>query len=361
MDNLPFQPPLPPMLAKGVTAVPRGDGWLFEPKWDGFRVIVFRDGDEVFLQSRDSRPLLRYFPELLEPIRASLPERCVVDGELVIATPGGLDFEALQMRLHPARTRVAKLSAETPARLVCWDLLALGDRDLREEPFETRRGLLEEALAGARTPIHLTPASRDRSVALDWFDRFEGAGFDGVIAKPLADPYMPGKRAMQKIKHVRTLDCVLAGFRWHTSGPVVGSLVLGLFAEGGRLEQLGVAASFSAKRREQLVAELEPLRGGALEHHPWAAWAKAPAHRQAGMQSRWSRGKDLSWEPVRIERVVEVRYNHMAAGRFRHPARFVRWRLDKQPADCGFDQLDVAPPMELSTIFELGDGQGACE
>lgn len=351
--SLPFAPPLGPMLAKGTAQIPEGDGWLFEPKWDGFRVLVFRDGDEVHLQSRDSRPLLRYFPELAEPLRHALPERCVVDGELVIATPSGLDFDTLQMRLHPAASRVNKLAEETPAALVAFDLLAIGDEDLRDVPFGERRQRLEIALGERPHPsVHLTPATAERDVALDWFERFEGAGFDGVMAKPLDGTYQPNKRAMVKVKHVRTVDCVLAGFRWHKSGEGVGSLVLGLFKSDGALAQLGVAASFSAVLRKELVDELEPLRANALDDHPWAEWAQSPqAHRQAGMKSRWSQGKDLSWEPVRIERVAEVRYNHLAGGRFRHPVKFVRWRHDKQPADCRFDQLDTAPPMELAEIF----------
>jgi len=348
---LPFTHPLKPMLAKGQSTLPEGDQWVFEPKWDGFRVLIFRDGDDVFLQSRDSKPLLRYFPELLEPILQQLPERCVVDGELVIAGEGGLQFESLQLRLHPAKSRVDKLAAEIPANVVLWDLLAEGDEDLRETPFGERRRRLEVVLKDAHPPIHLTPLTADREIAHDWFVRFEGAGLDGVIAKSVEHLYQPNKRVMRKIKHERTIDVVLCGFRWHKHGPgtLVGSLILGLYNDEGRLQQLGVAASFSKVRRAELLTELEPLRSDA-EGHPWAEWSNA-TDRRAGVGSRWNAGKNLSWELVRIERVVEVAYNHMANGRFRHPVQFRRWRYDKSPNECRFDQLDVTPPVELSEIF----------
>ncbi|MCB9677108.1 MAG: ATP-dependent DNA ligase [Alphaproteobacteria bacterium] len=349
--RLPVMPPLDPMLAKGVGAVPEGEGWLFEPKWDGFRVIAFRDGGEVYLQSRDRKPLLRYFPELAEPLMRALPERAVVDGEIVIATDRGLDFGLLQMRLHPAESRVRKLAGEIPASLILWDLLASGDESLLDVPFATRRARLEQEVRFA-APVHLTPIATDGARALDWFDRFEGAGLDGVVAKPAGDVYQPGKRAMQKVKRDRTIDCVLCGFRWHKSGPVVGSLILGLFDAEGRLHQIGVASSFTAKRRKELVDELEPLRENALDAHPWRSWAELDGHeRRAGVQSRWNAGRDLSWEAVRLERVVEVKVNQVTDGRLRHPGHFVRWRADREPASCTFGQLDVAPPAELTELL----------
>ncbi len=353
-----FSPPLAPMLARGAKRIPTGDGLLYEPKWDGFRTLVFRDGDELYLQSRDSKPMLRYFPELVEPLRAHLPVRCVVDGELVVARGEELDFDALQQRIHPARSRIEMLASKTPAAFVAFDLLALGDDDLRETPFGERRAALERVLAGAAPPIHLTPATREAAVAQDWFERFEGAGLDGVIAKPTGDTYHPGKRRMVKVKHERTLDCALAGFRWHKHGPgtMVGSLILGLFDDDGRMHQIGVAASFSKVRRAEFAAELEPLREGAWDNHPWADWARAQTHevRRAGVGSRWSGGKDLSWEPVRLERSVEVGYNHLTKGRLRHPAKFKRWRLDKEPQSCTFGQIEVTPAYELQRIFGGG-------
>jgi len=358
--HLPFSPPLEPMLSKLSDGVPEGEGWLYEPKWDGFRALVFRDGDEVLLQSRDGRPLDRYFPELAAPIRATLPERCVVDGEVVIAGPGGLDFSSLLLRIHPAASRVALLAKETPASLVVWDLLALGDHDLREAPLAERRRRLEEALRDARPPVHLTPASRDRAVALDWFDRFEGAGLDGVVAKRLEQPYQPGVRAMIKVKHARTADCVVGGFRWHKNGPgtMVGSLLLGLYDGEGRLHHVGIAASFTTKHRKALVEELAPLRENALEGHPWREWKdwemENAGQRVPGMTSRWNRGKDLSWEPLRIERVAEVAYDHLQGDRFRHATHFQRWRPDKLPADCRYDQLEEKPAIELGKIFGRG-------
>ena len=359
--DLPFDPPVEPMLAKAADAIPDGDGWLFEPKWDGFRAIVFRDGDEIYTQSRDLKPLDRYFPELADPVRASLPERCVIDGEVVIARDGALDFEALLLRIHPAASRVNMLAAESPASFVAWDLLALGDEDLREVPQGERRERLEAVLAGAAPPVHLTPATRDRSMAADWFDRFEGAGLDGVVAKRVETPYQPGKRAMLKIKHQRTADCVVAGFRWHKNGPGthIGSLLLGLYDDAGKLNHVGITSSFSWDRREALATELAPLRENAVDGHPWQEWAEwagwgdaeASGQRLPGATSRWNRGKDLSWEPLRAERVVEVAYDHLQGNRFRHATTFKRWRPDKPPKDCRYDQLETTAPFELESIF----------
>jgi ATP-dependent DNA ligase len=351
----PIEPPIEPMLAKLATALPAGDGWLFEPKWDGFRAIVFRDRDQFYLQSRDLKPLDRYFPELPDALRTSLPARCVVDGEIVIAGPNGLDFEALQMRLHPAASRVAKLAAATPSSFVAFDLLAEGSRDLRGRPQAERRTRLEGALAKAHGSVHLTPCTRDRAVADEWFHRFEGAGLDGVVAKHESSPYEPGKRTMIKVKHVRSADCVVAGFRWHKDGrgERVGSLLLGLYDDDGTLQHVGVTSSFTMAKRAELAQELEPLRKNALAKHPWREWAGAVdgSTRMPGAQSRWSAGKDLSWEPLRIERACEVKYDHMQGDRFRHAAIFMRWRPDKKPADCRYDQLDVTPPAELAEIF----------
>ena len=359
--RLPVEPPIEPMLAKAAADLPAEEGWLFEPKWDGFRAIVFRDGDELLIQSRDRRPFDRYFPELVEPLRASLPARCIVDGEIVIARDGRLDFEALLLRIHPAASRVALLARETPASYVAFDLLALDDEDLRPRPGAERRARLEAVLGAARPPIHLTPATTDRATAADWFRRFEGAGLDGVIAKGLAAPYQPGKRTMLKIKHERTADCVVAGFRWHKNGPGthVGSLLLGLYDAAGRLHHVGVTSSFSWDGRAALARELEPLRAGALENHPWREWAEwagfgdadASGQRLPGAVSRWSRGKDLSWEALRPERVCEVAYDHLQGNRFRHATTFRRWRPDKRPEDCRYDQLEVTPPYELERIF----------
>ncbi len=355
--DLPIRPPLLPMLAKRSLELPEGDGWIFEPKWDGFRVLVFRDGDEVVLQSRDSKPLGRYFPELEALVRAQLPARCVADGEIVIATPDGLDFEVLQNRLHPAASRVKLLSEQTPASLILWDLLALDARDLRGEPFTTRRAELAKSIADAKPPLHLTPATTDRAVAADWFARFEGAGFDGVIAKRAEGIYEPNKRAMVKVKHERECDVVVAGFRWHKGSEktAVGSLMLGLYDDEGKLHHVGVAASFTAAKRKELVTFLEPYRAGAIDHHPWKEWADFQAHasgqRLPGGKSRWSQGKDLSWEPLRIELVIQVSYDHMQSERFRHTAHFRRWRTDKKPSDCTYAQLDVVAPQELAEIF----------
>jgi len=359
--RLPIEPPLEPMLAKAVDGLPSDDGWLFEPKWDGFRAIVFRDGDEIFTQSRDLKPLDRYFPELGAPLRASLPDRCVVDGEVVIARDGELDFEALLLRIHPAASRVNMLAGESPASFVAWDLLAIGDEDLRTTPQGERRSRLEAALAKAEPPVHLTPATTNRATGQDWFQRFEGAGLDGVVAKRLDAIYQPGKRAMLKIKHARTADCVVAGFRWHKNGPGthVGSLLLGLFDDEGRLHHVGITSSFSWDRRAALVKELEPLRTDAMDGHPWAEWAEwsalgsadASGQRLPGATSRWNRGKDLSWEPLRAERVVEVAYDHLQGDRFRHATTFKRWRPDKPAAACRYDQLEETAPYEIAAIF----------
>jgi ATP-dependent DNA ligase len=358
--RLPFSPPIEPMLAKPLPAIPEGGGWQYEPKWDGFRAIVFRDGDEVFIQSRDLKPLDRYFPELPPALMANLPERCVVDGEVVIVGDRGLEFESLLLRIHPAASRVAMLAAESPASFVAFDLLALGDRDLRDVPQAERRRLLEAELRGAEPPIHLTPSTEDPVEAADWFKRFEGAGLDGVIAKPLDGTYQPGKRAMAKIKHARTADCAVAGFRWHKAGGgLVGSLLLGLYDDKGTLHHVGVTASFTMQRRKELAAELEPLREGAKEGHPWREWAEwmdTQGQRMPGATSRWNRGKDLSWEPLRLELVAEVAYDHLQGDRFRHGTTFVRWRPDRVPADCRYDQLEETPPYELKAIFGLDTG-----
>jgi ATP-dependent DNA ligase len=352
-------PPIEPMLAKLADALPSDKGILYEPKWDGFRAIVFRRGPALFIQSRDLRPLDRYFPELHDALLAGLPEDCVVDGEIVIAGAGGLDFDALQLRLHPAASRVAKLAESSPSSFVAFDLLALDGRDLRGEAQVDRRRLLEKAFASAAPPIHLTPMTRDRTVATDWLSRFEGAGLDGVIAKPERERYQPGKRAMVKVKHSRTADCVVAGFRWHKEGKgtLIGSLLLGLYDDKGTLHHVGVTSSFTMARRKELAAELEPLRKGALDGHPWRDWAAAEEHattRMPGGQSRWSAGKDLSWEPLRIERVCEVKYDHMQGDRFRHAATFLRWRPDKPPEQCRYDQLEVTAAYELKHVFGAG-------
>jgi ATP-dependent DNA ligase len=344
------------MLAKIAEHLPTGP-FLYEPKWDGFRAIAFRRGTELFLQSRDLRPLDRYFPELHDALLAGLPDDCVVDGEIVIATPRGLDFDALQLRLHPAASRVAKLAKETPSSFVAFDAIALDGRDLREMPQQERRALLERALARVQPPIHLTPMTRDPAVASQWLERFEGAGLDGVIAKPEDGIYEPGKRAMLKIKHARTADCVAAGFRWHKTGKneLIGSLLLGLYDDKGALHHVGVTSSFTMAMRRELAAELAPLRDRAFDGHPWRDWADAMGDttRMPGGQSRWSAGKDLSWEPLRIERVCEVKYDHMQGDRFRHAAVFQRWRPDKRPSDCRYDQLEVTTPYELEKVFGI--------
>jgi len=350
-----LEPPIEPMLAKLAEELPAAGGFLYEPKWDGFRAIVFRSASDVFIQSRDLRPLDRYFPELHAVLLDNLPDGCVVDGEIVIATPRGLDFDALQLRLHPAASRVAKLSRETPASFVAFDLLASGGRDVRSEPQAERRARLERLLAAAKPPIHLTPMTRDPAVAAEWLSRFEGAGLDGVIVKPESGAYEPGKRSMIKVKHVRTADCVVAGFRWHKNGKneMVGSLLLGLYDDRGRLHHVGVTSSFTMDTRRELARELAPLREHALDAHPWRDWAEADGGgtRMPGGQSRWSAGKDLSWEPLRIERVCEVKYDHMQGDRFRHAAVFQRWRPDKPPRDCRYDQLEVTTPYELEKVF----------
>jgi ATP-dependent DNA ligase len=350
------------MLAKRVGELPMGGTWLFEPKWDGFRALVFRDGDEVLIQSRDEKPLNRYFPELLQPLTSELPARCVLDGEIVIVRNAGLDFDALQLRLHPAASRVRLLSQEIPASIVFFDLLSEGNRDLRGEPFQVRRHELESVLSSAAPPVHLTPATYESSVASDWFRRFEGAGLDGVMAKPVSGTYEPNKRVMLKVKHERDCDCVVAGFRWYKKGErtEVGSLLLGLFDDSEALQHVGVCASFAEEKRRELSEYLAPYREDALASHPWRHWAeRGPAtgeagHRMPGGQSRWSQGKDLSWEPLRPELVVEVAYEHMQGARFRHMAHFRRWRADKKPGDCTYAQLEVVPPQELAAIFATG-------
>ena len=354
------------MLAKLADEIPTANGFLFEPKWDGFRAIVFRSEDDVYIQSRDLKPLDRYFPELHEELLKGLPAGCVIDGEIVIATKDGLDFDALQMRLHPAASRVAKLAKECPSSFVGFDLLAANGTSLMDRAQSHRREQLEKLLAMVKPPLYLTPVTRDRKTAVEWLARFEGAGLDGVIAKPETAVYQPGKRTMFKIKHARTADCVVGGFRWHKQAPdAVGSLLLGLFDDKGVLHHVGVTSSFTMEKRRQLVKELEPLRERALQKHPWADFARASSRqgplspvdageqvkRMPGGQSRWSAGKDLSWEPLRIERVCEVKYDHMQGDRFRHAATFLRWRDDKPPKDCGYDQLEVTPAFELSEVF----------
>ena len=343
------------MLAKLASELPAGDAFLYEPKLDGFRAIVFRGATDVFIQSRDLKPLDRYFPDLHAVFLSGLPEGSVVDGEIVIATPRGLDFDALQMRLHPAASRVAKLAQETPAAFVAFDALAANGQDLRALAQSERRARLERLLANVVPPIHLTPMTRERGKALEWLSQFEGAGLDGVIAKPKDGTYQPGKRAMIKVKHERTADCVVAGFRWHKAGKgeLVGSLLLGLYDDKKHLHHVGVTSSFTMAARKDLAQELAPLRDRALGDHPWKEWAAAESDttRMPGGQSRWSAGKDLSWEPLRIERVCEVKYDHMQGPRFRHAAVFQRWRFDKRPSDCGYDQLEVTAPYELAKVF----------
>lgn len=358
--DLPVNPPVKPMLAKAVAGIPERNDLVFEPKWDGFRCIVFRDGDEVVLGSRNERPLTRYFPEMLDPVRRDLPPRCVVDGELIVATDDHLDFDGLQQRIHPAESRVNMLAEKTPAAFIAFDLLAIGDEDLRGQPFRVRRARLEEALAGAAPPIHLTPTTTDHATAARWFTVFEGAGLDGLIAKPADDPYIENKRTQLKVKHVRSADAVVAGYRWHKDGKGVGSLLLGLYNDSGDLHHVGVAASFTAKRRGELVEELAPLTEGALEDHPWKAWADAEAHaaeegRMPGAPHRWSGKKDHSWVPLRIEKVVEVKYGSTLNGRFREVTKVLRWRPDKTPAECDFSQLDEPVPVGLHTVLDPGD------
>jgi ATP-dependent DNA ligase len=350
------------MLAKSVKGVPEPSsvpgGLLYEPKWDGFRCIVFRDGDEVELSSRGERPLTRYFPEVVEAVRAQLPVRCVVDGEIVIASGSALDFEALLQRIHPADSRVQLLATETPASFVAFDLLALGDEDLTSRPFSERRSLLVSSLSDVTAPVFVTPATDDVALAREWFDAFEGAGLDGIVAKPLDGTYQPDVRAMLKIKHERTADCVVAGFRWHKSGPVVGSLLLGLYDASGDLQHVGVCAAFSMKRRAELVEELLPWRTDDLEAHPWGAWASFSREdvpdRMPGATSRWNAGKDLSWVALRPERVLEVAYDHMEGTRFRHTAQWRRWRDDRDPLSCTYEQLDRPVTFDLASVLTGG-------
>jgi ATP-dependent DNA ligase len=356
--DLPVNPPVFPMLAKPVRTLPEGKGWIFEPKWDGFRALIFRDRDEVFIQSRDARPLNRYYPELIKPLQAQLPQRCVLDGEIVVVGARGLDFEALQMRLHPAASRVNLLAKQIPASIVFFDLLCEGDRNLQGSPFRERRAALESMLERARPPIHLTPATRDFAKAGDWFRRFEGAGLDGVIAKLESGIYEPNRRVMLKVKHERECDCVVGGFRWHKRGhnTSLGSLLLGLYDKDEQLQHVGVCASFTDAARKDLVEHLAPYRMATLEGHPWKDWAMtevadATGQRRPGASSRWSQGKDLSWQPLRPVLVAQVAYDHMQGSRFRHPAQFRRWRPDKPPVQCTYDQLEVVAPHELAAIF----------
>lgn len=349
--TLPVTPPLEPMLAKLSRTFPEGD-LLYEPKWDGFRCLVFRDGDDVDLQSRARKPLARYFPELLDPIRELVPDRVVLDGELVVPAGDGIDFDAISNRIHPAQSRIDMLAEQTPARFIAFDLLALGDEDLTGVGFEVRRQRLEEVAASWSAPLHLTPASLDPAIARNWFDRFEGAGLDGVIAKPLDGTYAPGKRTLLKVKHERTTDVVVAGFRWHKEStpddPQIGSLMIGLYDDTGELRHVGVASSFSATRRRELVDELADDLDPDLAEHPWAEWAGSEATPRLG--HRWNVNKDMSWEPLR-PRVVEVAYEGMQADRFRHSARFRRWRPDREPDSCTYDQLHVPVPSELAEVL----------
>ena len=364
--DLPLQPPIEPMLAKLARSIPAGDDWLFEPKWDGFRCMVFRDGDRLELFSRKLKPLARYFPELLDPLLAALPERCVVDGEIVVPDRGdhGLDFDALLQRIHPAESRINRLAAETPSEYVAFDVLAVGDDSLVDLPMSQRRARLEEIVDGNDT-VRLTPASTDRVRAEEWFGRFEGAGLDGIVAKPLGGAYEPGKRSLVKVKHERTADCAVPGYRVHKDGDGVGSLLLGLFDGTGRMQSVGVAAAFSVKRRAELLAELEPRTHDALDGHPWVDWAErqeerrvedegkravgAPVAPSAG--SRWNVGKDLSFVPIRMGLVAEVSFGQLEGGRFRHGVKFLRWRPDRTPESCTFDQLDVAEPVRFGELF----------
>ena len=344
------------MLAKRIDSIPEDDVWSFEPKWDGFRALIFRNGADLYIQSRDAKPLNRYFPELLTPLLKQLPQQCVLDGEIVIANQRGLDFDALTLRLHPAASRNKLLAQQTPASIVFFDLLGIDGADLCNQPFHQRRAALEQLQSSLGAPLHLTPATRDRAIAQDWFIRFEGAGLDGVMAKPLDGPYTPDKRTMLKIKHERDCDCVVAGFRWHKDGEgtAVGSLLLGLYSHTGALQHVGVCASFTAAKRRELVSTLAPYRENALVNHPWAAWGQPEAHehdRMPGAPSRWNREKDLSWQPIRPELTIEVAYEHMQGDRFRHLAHFRRWRPDKVPEACTYAQLEVVAPAELITIF----------
>ncbi|MFJ7624990.1 ATP-dependent DNA ligase [Streptomyces sp. NPDC097595] len=352
--DLPVMPPVKPMLAKSVKRIP--PGMQYEAKWDGFRAIVHRDGDEVVIGSRTGKPLTRYFPELVTAVRDNLPERCVVDGEIVVAHEGRLDFDRLSERIHPAESRVRLLAEQTPAALIAFDLLALGDESLLDTPQADRRTVLEAALAKASAPVYLAPSTTDPARAGEWFEEYEGAGLDGVVAKPLDAPYRPDVRAMYKIKHERTADCVVAGYRFHKSGPVVGSLLLGLYDDSGALQHVGVCAAFPMKRRAELVTELEPLLTDA-DDHPWRAWAEAEAHlgaRLPGAPSRWSGKKDMSWVPLRPERVCEVAYDHMEGDRFRHTAQWRRWRPDRTPDSCTYAQLEEVVRYDLAQVLAGG-------
>jgi ATP-dependent DNA ligase len=350
--QLPIMPPVAPMLAKSVSEIPTGN-LSYEPKWDGFRSIIFRDGDEVEIGSRNERPMTRYFPEVVEAIKQNLPERCVIDGEIIVVVGDRLEFEVLQQRIHPAASRVKLLSEQTPARFVTFDLLAVDETDYTTQPFEQRRVALEQVLAGASAPIHLTPATRDHDVAVQWFSQFEGAGLDGVVAKPLAGTYQPDKRTMFKIKHARTADCVVAGYRIHKSGPdSIGSLLLGLYRDSGELASVGVIGAFPAARRKELFAELQPLVT-TFDDHPWA-WARQEEGTRTPRSSefsRWNAKKDLSFIPLRPELVVEVRYEHMEGDRFRHTAQFNRWRPDRDPRSCTYEQLEEPVTYNLDEIF----------
>jgi len=350
--DLPLMPPVEPMLAKAVPEIP--PGMQYEAKWDGFRAIVFRDGDEVEIGSRTTKPLTRYFPELVAAFRAELPERCVVDGEIVISHDGRLHFEELLERIHPAASRVRTLAERTPASFVAFDLLALGADSLADEPLSSRREALVSALAQAGPPVFTAPATTDLDRARGWFSQFEGAGLDGVVAKPLDQPYRPGQRSMFKVKHTRTADCVVAGYREHKSGPVVGSLLLGLYDATGQLQHVGVCASFPMARRRELVEELRPLRMDDLTGHPWAAWADEAAQassRLPGAVSRWTGTKDLSWVPLRPERVCEVAYDHMEGTRFRHTTQFRSWRPDREPGGCTYGQLEEPVSYDLAELL----------
>jgi ATP-dependent DNA ligase len=345
---LPFQPPLKPMLAKAVVGIPERDDLAFEPKWDGFRCIVFRDGANVHLGSRNSKPLTRYFPELLDPIRDQLPDRVIFDCEIIVALENRLEFDQLQQRIHPAESRVNMLAEKTPADIVAFDLLAVGDQDLRGSPFGERRAQLEAVFADVSAPLHLTPLTRDHDIAHQWFVDFEGAGLDGLIAKPMAEPYAENKRSQLKVKHIRSADVVVAGYRIHKDGNGVGSLMLGLFDDDGALRHVGVAASFTAARRVELLDELEPLTENALEDHPWATWSEAGAQQQ----HRWNANKDMGWLPVRPEWVAEVKYGSTLNGRFREVTKMLRWRHDKEPSQCDYDQLDEPVPIGLDKVLK---------